>query len=486
MRVRRGVLLAATLAAVAAWQIPLSHRQYTDEFIGSAAAAPAREPDGVSFRAFHDRLARYGQWMNDARWGAVWRPNVRKGFWPYRQGHWEITRDYGTVWISDYPWGDIPFHFGRWFYDPKRGWLWVPGYVWGPAWVVWRAGEGKVGWLPMPPWINYDGNGEFPDDWTNGYGYADFDVSPSRFYALWCFVDASDLYAPSVDYYVIGQGYNARFIHGTAGWTRYSLYHGHVFNLSIDPVRFHTEFGLRMHVRKRNDFDRLGPIIGYTAGRRIDAREHGMTGHPPETGKLPFPPPVKAPAAQPAVKGPPPHPAPAVRHPSKPAVGKHAGHAVPAEKTITPAPAAAPKAHVPAVLAPPVHPPLVKKPAPFVHPLVEKKPAPVVHPPAVKKLVAPVPHPAAGHAGSLPAAPSHAPAMHVPPAHAPHASVIHVPAMKTAPKPHVVTHTEVVPYRPSAPPHPATGPQHNSMTLPLKVPHPASPPAKGSGSSQPH
>ncbi len=252
------------------------------QLTASAAAAPVREPEKVGFQAFHDRLAPYGQWMNDPRWGAVWRPDIRRGFWPYRQGHWDMTTGYGTVWVSDYPWGDIPFHFGRWFDDPGRGWLWVPGYVWGPAWVIWRAGDGKIGWMPMPPWIDYDGAGEFPDDWSDRYGYANYGYSPIRFYSLWCFVDAADLYAPGVDYYVIGPGTNARFIDRTVGWTRYSLTRGHVFNQSIDPVRFRTAFGFRLRAQERNDSEhRLGPIIDYGMGLQIEARELGMIGHRP-------------------------------------------------------------------------------------------------------------------------------------------------------------------------------------------------------------
>lgn len=462
MRVRRGVLMAATLAAVAAWNAPFTYHQYTEGIVGSAAAAPARAPDGVNFQAFHDRLAPYGQWMNDPHWGAVWRPNIRKGFWPYRQGHWDITRDYGTVWISDYPWGDIPFHFGRWFYDPMRGWLWVPGYVWGPAWVVWRAGEGKVGWLPMPPWINYDGNGEFPDDWTNGYGYADFDVSPSRFYSLWCFVDAADLYAPSIDYYVIGPGYNARFIDRTAAWTRYSVYHGHVFNLSIDPVRFRTAFGLRMHVQRRNDSDRLGPIVDYAAGRRIEAREHGMISRPPEAGRPPFPAPVKAPPESPGTHVRPHHPVPVIPRPAapKPAGGEHPGHAIPVHKSVVHIPPA-PASRNPVPAARPSAAPL--PPAAPLH----VAPAPAVHAPVVHKPIVPVHAPA-------PAQAVHAPAAH-PMIHAP---VVHPAVTKGVPQPHVYTHTEVVPYHPTAPSHPVAVPQKRTAPA-AKAAHPGSAPPKG-------
>ena len=231
--------------------------------------------DHVNFRAFHDHLAPYGRWMNHSRWGAVWRPNAGRGFRPYRDGgHWEDTSEYGTVWVSDYGWGDVPFHYGRWVYDPADGWIWVPGYVWGPGWVVWRAGAGNIGWLPMPPWLNYDGYGNFPDDWSDGYGYADNGFTEDAFDTLWSFVEADDLYAPSVGYYVIGPGYYHSFIGRTAGWTRFSIYNGHVFNRSIDRDRFRATFGHDLHPGRRHDFEgRLGPVVDYASGRQIQARE---------------------------------------------------------------------------------------------------------------------------------------------------------------------------------------------------------------------
>ena len=244
----------------------------------SAQAAETRSGDmHVDFRSFHDRLAPYGTWINHRRWGAVWRPHIRRGFHPYRDGgHWEDTADYGTVWVSDYSWGDIPFHYGRWFFDPEEGWVWIPGYVWGPAWVVWRAGAGDVGWMPMPPMVNYDGYGDFPDDWNGWYGYASFGYRESTFDGFWSFVNADDLYAPSVAYYVIGPAYYPGIIRRTVGWTRFSIYNGHVFNRSIDRNRFRTTFGHDLRPGKRHDFaGRLGPVVDYRTGKAIDLHERG-------------------------------------------------------------------------------------------------------------------------------------------------------------------------------------------------------------------
>jgi len=275
----------------------LGERVYTNPvalgfaIVPAGAATPRVESssltrsDQVNFRSFHDHLAPFGTWINHARWGAVWRPNAGRGFRPYRDGgHWEDTEDYGTVWVSDYPWGDVPFHYGRWVYDPRDGWIWVPGYVWGPGWVVWRAGVGNIGWLPMPPWIAYDGYGDFPDDWSDGYGYADDGFSEDAFDDLWCFVSADDLYAPSISYYAIGTRYYRGFIGRTVGWTRFSIFHGHVFNRSIDRGRFRTTFGHDLREGSRHDFEgRIGPVVDYATGRQIQIHEHGMAHFTPPT-----------------------------------------------------------------------------------------------------------------------------------------------------------------------------------------------------------
>lgn len=268
MRLAR-LVLAAAIAAFAGANI-LSKGQ--GSFVAQAAAAPAGD---VSFNAFHDRLAPYGSWINHRKWGPVWRPNAGRGFRPYRdRGHWEDTADYGTVWVSDYAWGDIPFHYGRWFFDPALGWVWVPGYVWAPAWVIWRAGEGDVGWLPMPPWIAWDGYGPFPDDWDDAYGYASYGIGDDAFFGFWSFVDADDLFAPNIGYYVIGPRNYARFIRRTKPWTNFSILHGHLFNRSIDRDRFRAAFGHDPHFGRRHDFERhLGPITDYQGGKRIEAVE---------------------------------------------------------------------------------------------------------------------------------------------------------------------------------------------------------------------
>jgi hypothetical protein len=232
--------------------------------------------DSVNFETFHDALSPYGQWINHSRWGQVWHPTqVPAGFAPYRQGHWEDTDEYGTVWVSDYNWGDIAFHYGRWGYDPSYGWLWQPGYVWSPAWVVWRAGAGDIGWFPIPP-DYYDGLGVFVDDWNGWYGYRAWygaALDAAAFYALWNFIPADDIYAPSIGVDLVAPAVFGGFIGRTAGWTRFGSTRGHLFNRSIDPARFRATFGHPLPVSTRHDFlTNHGPIIGPAQGRLIAAR----------------------------------------------------------------------------------------------------------------------------------------------------------------------------------------------------------------------
>jgi hypothetical protein len=114
------------------------------------ATAPAVAP---TYDTFHDQLAPYGTWVQEAGFGTVWRPTVATfdvNWRPYGDaGHWIYT-DAGWSWESDYPWGGVAFHYGRWRRD-NLGWVWVPGYDWAPAWVAWRHTDGYLGWAPLPP-----------------------------------------------------------------------------------------------------------------------------------------------------------------------------------------------------------------------------------------------------------------------------------------------------------------------------------------------
>jgi len=119
-------------------------------FANSTAKAQGRN---VSLQVFYDELSYHGDWIDNAEYGYVWRPNVGSDFRPYyTNGRWVMTQ-YGNTWVSDFEWGWAPFHYGRWYYDNYDGWLWIPDTEWGPAWVDWRTGGGYYGWAPMGPRI---------------------------------------------------------------------------------------------------------------------------------------------------------------------------------------------------------------------------------------------------------------------------------------------------------------------------------------------
>jgi hypothetical protein len=115
-----------------------------------------------------EALDEQGRWRVDARYGAVWTPNVVAVDWaPYRYGRWVWVSPWGWTWVDEAPWGFAPFHYGRWLFLAGR-WGWVPGgYVarppYAPALVgfygspgagaPWTAGGGGelVGWFPLAP-----------------------------------------------------------------------------------------------------------------------------------------------------------------------------------------------------------------------------------------------------------------------------------------------------------------------------------------------
>jgi hypothetical protein len=110
----------------------------------------------ISDQEFYDELSPYGTWVDDAKYGTVWVPDVDGDFRPYAtNGHWVLT-DYGNTWVSDYDWGWAAFHYGRWAFDDYYGWEWIPGNEWSPAWVTWRSGGGYYGWAPLGPDVTYE------------------------------------------------------------------------------------------------------------------------------------------------------------------------------------------------------------------------------------------------------------------------------------------------------------------------------------------
>jgi hypothetical protein len=266
--------------AAAAPQTAPSAPAAATEVADNSADATVGE-DQINFQTFHDELTPYGQWVKHPVWGVVWHPTaVPNNFQPYREGHWEDSDEYGTVWVSDYNWGDVPFHYGRWGYDPNYGWLWQPGYTWSPAWVTWRAGNGDIGWFPIPP-NYYDGTAAFVDNWDGWYGYRALypAMDLAAFYGMWSFVPADDIYAPGIAVDVIAPSVYAGFIGRTVGWTRFGMVRGHLANFAIDRGRFRATFGHPLLGVSRHDFlGHHGPIIGVARGGLIASHQHVSIG----------------------------------------------------------------------------------------------------------------------------------------------------------------------------------------------------------------
>jgi hypothetical protein len=122
-------------------------------------AAPPLSADvdvEIDFHYFHERLSPHGHWIEVDDHGWCWYPaDVYDDWRPYTHGHWVWVETDGWCWVSDYDWGWACEHYGRWYHTGHR-WVWVPGYHWCGAWVVWRHGDGYVGWAPLPPAVTWE------------------------------------------------------------------------------------------------------------------------------------------------------------------------------------------------------------------------------------------------------------------------------------------------------------------------------------------
>ncbi len=116
----------------------------------------------------YQQLDRYGDWQNDATYGAVWYPRDVAADWaPYSEGRWIEQKPWGWTWVDSAPWAFAPMHYGRWARFGPR-WGWVPGPrhaqpVYAPALVAFAGGESAqarlsigggrqgVGWFPLAP-----------------------------------------------------------------------------------------------------------------------------------------------------------------------------------------------------------------------------------------------------------------------------------------------------------------------------------------------
>lgn len=122
----------------------------------ASARADLEIGSSVAIRAvtdFEEPLARLGTWTLMGTNNRCWQPAGVAAQWrPYVNGRWEWT-DVGWYWVSTEPWAWACYHYGNWTLAPNLGWVWVPGVQWAPAWVMWRTGNGYVGWAPAPPQV---------------------------------------------------------------------------------------------------------------------------------------------------------------------------------------------------------------------------------------------------------------------------------------------------------------------------------------------
>jgi Family of unknown function (DUF6600) len=278
----RATLLARSLLSAAILTAPIS-------LLATATPAMAQPRITIGFNYFYNTLAPYGTWLRSPRWGDVWHPsNVPRDFHPYTRGRWLYTLDYGWLWQSDFPWGDIAFHYGRWVYDPSAGWLWVPGYVWAPSWVVWREGNGYIGWFPMPPDEHFLAGNEVYRanwDWNGGFGYSAWygpRFAVSRLARFWVFVNDRNFTDRDVWRHQVSHRDYGNIINRTRNVTNYETANNHIVNRSINLRNIERATGHPIQaVSARQALKSLAPITALNLGRQIQAREYRMHGGNP-------------------------------------------------------------------------------------------------------------------------------------------------------------------------------------------------------------
>ncbi len=219
---------------------------------GLAVPGPAQAQGLRSFEigleVFYGELAPYGEWVKVNEYGWVWAPaDVPFGWRPYTHGRWVYAHDYGWTWVSDFEWGWACFHYGRWDFHPRYGWIWIPDTEWAPAWVAWRAGDGYVGWAPLPP------KARWRADIGLDFGGIDIDVSLEP--AAWSFVEERMLFEPRIDRYVVLPARNVTFVRRTRNVTRYVSVGGRISNVGFDVARIETVTGRRFHRVRLRDTD---------------------------------------------------------------------------------------------------------------------------------------------------------------------------------------------------------------------------------------
>ncbi len=177
---------------------------------------------------FQEALAPYGQWLQHARYGLVWRPTQVDRQWrPYTNGRWVLTED-GYVFETDEPWGWATYHYGNWQHTPEEGWLWIPGRTWYPHTVTWRADDEYVGWAPVPPPDNSTDLSSYQDDFYASPDYGRSGYSMSRLpLSAWSFTRVNDFL------YGWGEPYSPRYSYLSSGLLLAPIYYPIIYERTV-------------------------------------------------------------------------------------------------------------------------------------------------------------------------------------------------------------------------------------------------------------
>ncbi len=215
----------AMVAVLAATALALSASLVSGPRHVAVADEPAAVDVDVSF--FYGWLAPYGDWVPLESYGWVWVPEAPDYGWrPYLVGRWAWTEPWGWTWVSGEPWGWAVYHYGRWLYTAEHGWVWVPGTVWASSWVVFRFGDGWLGWAPMPP----------PSGWRFDAGLdlgaASTEISVGTY--AWTFVPVRHFVEPDLSARVVATIHNPALLAVTTSSARFEASDGSVANRSVD------------------------------------------------------------------------------------------------------------------------------------------------------------------------------------------------------------------------------------------------------------
>lgn len=215
----------------------------------------------VSIDYFYDTLSPYGEWIDVADYGYVWRPrDVEKDWRPYTAGHWVYT-DAGWTWVSDEKFGWVTYHYGRWADLDEIGWVWVPDTEWAPAWVSWRSSDRHIGWAPLPPEARFTVEASF-GDWVDGY----YDIGPG----CYSFVDVRNFGAPHLFNVLLPIGDNITYVRESQNVTNIITRNNIVIN---EGPRFEEVSRLSAQPIRQLRLDRQRDISG--SARNLAARVEG-------------------------------------------------------------------------------------------------------------------------------------------------------------------------------------------------------------------